>query len=164
MSLLNTGYRVNGVDLAIIFNPLTTTKTSNSGYKPNQTNHPGKADLSDMFEPYTPGDARASATYYLVANNDLNTKYKKRVLLNVTSSTNATTTYRSEATDGYTVICVFNTSTTISGSANFTFTNLKNNNSLRLGYIVVGGGGGGGFSSMNTRNGSGGGGGAGQIL
>jgi hypothetical protein len=72
---MSTGFRTNNVDLANIFKPGTSNTVV--GYKPNQTNYPGKTDLSKIFAPYT-GGLKAS-----------NVGYSAYVYVNVNSSLSA---------------------------------------------------------------------------
>jgi hypothetical protein len=73
----NTNYIVNGTDLSLIFQPITSTSALQTGYIT-----PTGKDLNLLFQPYTAGFAMANPTNYICnnvnyTNKDLNTIFAK---------------------------------------------------------------------------------------
>jgi hypothetical protein len=62
-----TFYKVGGLDLSNIFQPLTGTPSSIV----TKYNVPGHGDLNTIFAPYPGTGAKASPTGYTVGGNDL---------------------------------------------------------------------------------------------
>ena len=166
MSNPTTNYRVGGVDLSTIFQPLS--QGSAIGYDTNYTVS-GYGDLRNIFAAYTgaPGTQAPVTGYSVTGHGDLNTIFAKTPLYSITNQS-ADLKITTIKNNGYTGL-IFETNQQPNTSAGVDTCTIVFNASKHISCLIVGGGGGGsagnyiGIYSDDSTSGGGGGGGAGFI-